>query len=70
MEFPILPSYDDQLRVVIVGEAGISKSYVLRSLMWFAFQHRWADSTIVTSHQGRPVSNLRNSVVRAMTNCM
>ncbi len=26
---PILPSYDDQLRVIIVGEAGVGKSHVL-----------------------------------------
>jgi predicted ATPase len=31
---PILPSYDDQLRVmIIVGEAGVGKSHILRSLM-------------------------------------
>ena len=30
---PILPRYDDQLRVIIVGEAGVGKSHVLRSLM-------------------------------------
>jgi hypothetical protein len=34
---PILPSYDDRLRVIIVGEAEASKSHVLRSLMWFAY---------------------------------
>ncbi len=56
---PILPSYDDQLRVVIVGEVGVGKSYVLRSLMLFAYHRGWADSTVVTSYQGRPVSNLR-----------
>ena len=28
---PMLPSYDDQLRVIIVGEAGVEKSHVLRS---------------------------------------
>ena len=54
---PIVPSYDDQLCVIIVGEAGVGKSYVLRSLMWFAYHHGWADSTVVTSCQGRPVSN-------------
>jgi len=32
----ILLSYDDQLRVIIVGEAGVGKSHVLLSLMWFA----------------------------------
>jgi hypothetical protein len=48
---PILPSYDDQPRVIIVGEARIGKSHVLRSLMWFAYQHGWVDSTMVTSHQ-------------------
>jgi hypothetical protein len=53
---PILPSYDDQLRVIIVGEAGVGKYHVLRSLMWSAFQDEWADSTVVTSYQGRPVS--------------
>ena len=67
---PILPAYDDQLRVIIVGEAGVGKSHVLRSLMWFAYQHGWADSTVVTSYQGRPVSNLRNPAVRGMTSCM
>ena len=36
---PILPSYDDQLRVIIYGEAGVGKYHVLRSIMWFAFQH-------------------------------
>ena len=36
---PILPSYEDQLRVIIVREAGVGKSYVLRSLMLFAYQH-------------------------------
>ena len=67
---PILSSYDDQLRVIIVGEAGVGKSHVLRSLMWFAFQHGWADSVVVTSYQGRPVSNLRNPAVQGMTSCM
>jgi ABC-type phosphate/phosphonate transport system ATPase subunit len=33
----ILLSYDDQLRVVIVGEVGVGKSHVLRSLMWVAY---------------------------------
>ena len=47
----ILPSYDDQLRVIIVGKAGVGKSHVLRSLMWFAYHHGWADSTMVTSYQ-------------------
>jgi hypothetical protein len=56
--------------VIIVGEAGVGKSHVWRSLMWFAYQHGWADSTVVTSYQGRPVSNLRNPAVRGMTNCM
>ena len=27
-EIPILPSYDDQLRVLIVGEARVGKSHV------------------------------------------
>jgi hypothetical protein len=67
---PILSSYDDQLLVIIVGEAGIGKSHVLRGLMWFAYQHGWADSIVVTSYQGRPVSNLRNHAVRVMTICM
>ena len=67
---PILPTYDDQLRVIIVGETGVGKSHVLRSLMWFAYQHGWADSTVVTSYPGRPVSNLRNLAVRGMTSCM
>jgi hypothetical protein len=48
---PILPTYDDQLRVIIVREAGVGKSHVLRSLMWFAYHHGWADSTVVTSYQ-------------------
>ncbi len=55
---PILSAYDDQLRVIIVGEAGVGKSHVVRSLMWFAYHQGWADSTVVTSYQGRPVSNL------------
>ena len=38
---PILPSYDDQLRGIFVGEAGVGKSHVLRGLMWFAYQHGW-----------------------------
>jgi len=67
---PISPSYDDQLRVIIVGEAGVGKSYVLRSLMWFTYQHGWVDSTVVTSYQGRPVSNLQYPAVRDMTSCM
>ena len=63
---PILPIFFDQLRVIIVGEAGVGKYYVLLSyLMWFAYQHGWANSTVVISYQGRPVSNLRNSFVRA-----
>jgi hypothetical protein len=28
---PILPSYDDQLRVIIVGEARVGKSHILRN---------------------------------------
>jgi hypothetical protein len=36
---PILPSYNDQLRVIIVGEAGVGKSHTFRSLMRFAYQH-------------------------------
>jgi hypothetical protein len=67
---PIFPSCDDQLRVIIVGEAGVGKSHVLRSLMWFAYHHGWADSTVVTSYQECPVSNLRNHVVRSMSRCM
>ncbi len=66
----ILPRYDNRLRVIIVGEAGVGKSHVLRSLMWFAYQHGWADSTVVTSYQGRPVSNFPNPAVRGMTSCM
>ena len=38
--------------------------------MWFAYQHGWADSTVVTSYQGRLVSNLRNPAARGMTSCM
>jgi hypothetical protein len=67
---PILPTYDHQLRVIIVGEAVVGKSHVLRSLMWFAYQHGWADSTVVTLYQGRLVSNLRNPTIRGMTSCM
>jgi hypothetical protein len=67
---PILPSYDDQLRVIIVGEAGVDKSYVQRSLMWFSFQHGWAESIVITLHQGRPVLNYSNLVFRGMTSCM
>jgi hypothetical protein len=66
----ILPSYDDQLRVIIVGEAGVGESHVLRRLLWFSYQHGWADSTVVTSYQRRPVSNLRNLAVCGMTSCM
>jgi len=36
---PILPSYVDQLRVIIVGEARVGKCHVLRSLMWLAYHH-------------------------------
>ena len=54
---PILPSNDDQLRVIIVGVAVVGKSHVLRSLMWFAYQH---GSAVVASYYGRPVSNLRS----------
>ena len=38
--------------------------------MWFAFQHGWAESTILTIYQGRPVSNIRNHAVRGMIICM
>ena len=38
--------------------------------MWFVHHHGWADSTVVASYQGRPVSNLRNPAVRGMTSCM
>jgi hypothetical protein len=69
-EIPILPSYDDQLRVIIVGEAGVGKSHVLRSSMLFAYHYGWADSTVVTSYQVSPVSNLRNHAVRGMTSCV
>ena len=67
---PILPSYVVQLRVIIVGEAGVGKYHALRSIIWFAFHHGWTESTIVTSYQGRPISNLRNPTVRGMTRCM
>jgi hypothetical protein len=67
---PIIPSYDDQLRVIIVEEAGVGKSYIMRSIMWFEFQHGWVDSTVVASCQGRPLSNLRNPVVRGITSSM
>jgi hypothetical protein len=50
--------------MIIVGGDGVGKSHFLRSMMWFGNQHGWADSTIVTSYQGRLVSNLRNHVVR------
>jgi hypothetical protein len=56
--------------VIIVGEAGVGKPHVLRSIMWFACQHGWAESIVVTSYQGRLVSNLRNPVVRQMISCM
>ena len=56
--------------MIIAREAGVGKSHVMRSITWFAFQHGWADSTIVTSYQGRPISNLRNPDARAMTSCM
>jgi hypothetical protein len=36
---PISPSYDDQLRVIIVGEARVCKSHVLRSLMCGRLMH-------------------------------
>jgi hypothetical protein len=38
--------------------------------MWFAYQPRWADSTVVTSYLGRPVSSLWNLAVHGMTSCM
>jgi hypothetical protein len=38
--------------------------------MWFAYHHGWADSTVVTTYQVRPVSNLRNIAVRSMTSYM
>ena len=56
--------------MTIIGEAGVGKFHVSRSLMWFVYQHGWANSTAVTSYQGRPVSNLRNLAVHGMTSCM
>ena len=67
---PNLASYDDRLRVIIVGKTGVGKYHVLRSLTWFAYQHGWVDSTLVISYQGRPVSNLRNFTARGMTSFM
>jgi hypothetical protein len=32
-KIPILPSYDDRLRIIIDGEAKVGESHVLRSLM-------------------------------------
>jgi ABC-type phosphate/phosphonate transport system ATPase subunit len=52
---PILPSYEDQLRVIIVGEAGVGKSHVLRSLIWFAYQHGWVDSKVVRKKERNPL---------------
>ena len=66
----ILPNYDDQICVIIVGEARVGKSHVLRSIMWFAYRHGWANSTVATSYQGRPVSNLLNPAVRGMMSCI
>ena len=48
---PISPSYDYQLRVIIVGEAGVGKSHVLQVLMYFVFQYGWVESTVVTTYQ-------------------
>ena len=63
---PIL-KLEDQILLLIVGEAGTGKSRVIRAVCWMAHQHRMADWLILTSHQGRPVANLRNPAVRGMT---
>ena len=52
--------------MILVGEAEDGRSHVLRSLMWFAYQHGCADSTFVTLYKGCPVSNLRNFAVRGL----
>ena len=67
---PILPNYDDQLRMILVGEAGVGKSRVIRAISWFAHQHGLARNVILSSYQGRPVANLKNPAVRGMTSCM
>ena len=63
---PIL-KLEDQVLLLIVGEAGTGKSRVIRAVCWMAHQHRMADWLFLSSHQGRPVANLRNPAVRGMT---
>jgi hypothetical protein len=38
--------------------------------MWVAFQHGLAESTVVTSYQGRSASNIRNPDGRGIPSCM
>ena len=63
---PIL-NLEDQVLMIIVGEAGTGKSRVIRAICWMTHQYRIADWLVLTSFQGRPVANLRNPAVRGMT---
>ena len=63
-------STDNQLLMILNGEAGTGKSQVIKCFMWFVQQHGLADEVVATSFQGRPVANLRNPAVRCVTSSM
>ena len=63
---PIL-NMEHQVLLLIVGEAGTGKSRVIRAVCWMVHQYGIADWLVLSSHQGRPVANLRNPAVRGMT---
>ena len=58
---------DSQVRLLVNGEAGTGKSRVALAMCWFATMHERNKELVVTSHQGRPVANLRNPGVTGMT---
>ena len=58
---------DKQLRMLVVGEAGVGKSHLLTGIVWFAYQHGLADDLVLTSHQARPVARLHNPAVKGAT---
>ena len=58
---------DKQLLMLIIGEAGVGKSHLIRAICWFAHQHDREADLVLTSFQGRPVSRLRNPAVRGQT---
>ena len=66
LHLPVLDR-DEQLLMIVQGEAGTGKSHLIEGLCWYFDQHSRANEVAISSFQGRPVIRLRNPAVPGYT---